>query len=144
MVYHQVCGYDDLMDCLFCAIVAGEIPSRRVYADDAAIAFLDINPFHPGHTLVIPRRHVQDLLADPVVLEEIAPAIEATAKLLVDKLGADGLNVMSSAGEVAGQEVMHLHVHLIPRSADKPGLRELLVREPVGDVDEVFARITAP
>jgi len=144
MVYHQVCGYDDLMDCLFCAIVAGEIPSRQVYADDAAIAFLDINPFHPGHTLVIPRRHVQDLLADPVVLEEIAPAIEATAKLLVDKLGADGLNVMSSAGEVAGQEVMHLHVHLIPRSADKPGLRELLVREPVGDVDEVFARITAP
>jgi len=132
------------MDCLFCAIVAGDIPSRQVYADDAAIAFLDINPLHPGHTLVIPRRHVQDLLADPVALEEIAPAIGATAKLLVGKLGADGLNLVSSAGEAAGQEVMHLHVHLIPRSADKPGLRELLVREPVGDVDDVFARITAP
>ena len=131
------------MDCLFCSIVAGEIPSRQVYADEAAVAFLDINPFHPGHTLVIPRRHVPDLLADSTALEEIAPAIEATAKLLVDKLGADGLNMMSSAGEVAGQEVMHLHVHLVPRSADKPGLRELLVREPAGDLDEVYARIMA-
>jgi len=129
------------MDCLFCSIVAGDIPSRQVYADDAAIAFLDINPFHPGHTLVIPRRHVRDLLADPSVLGEIAPAIEATAKLLADRLGTEGMNILSSAGEVAGQEVMHVHFHLVPRSADKPGLRELLVREPAGDLDEIYARI---
>jgi len=131
------------MDCLFCKIVAGELPSRQVYADDAAIAFLDINPFHPGHTLVIPRRHADDVLADADVLSQIAPAISATSRLLVDRLGADGLNLLSSAGAVAGQEVMHLHVHLVPRFAATPGLRELLVREPAGDLDAMWAKLTA-
>ncbi|HRA76252.1 MAG TPA: HIT domain-containing protein, partial [Propionicimonas sp.] len=70
------------MDCLFCRIVAGEIPSRQVYADDTAIAFLDINPWHVGHTLVVPRRHVDDLLDDPAAFAEIAPAVSATARLL--------------------------------------------------------------
>ena len=130
------------MDCLFCKIVAGEIPSRQVYADDQAIAFLDIGPWHPGHTLVIPRRHVDDILADPTALAEIAPAISATSRLLVDKLGADGLNLVSSAGEVAGQEVMHLHVHLVPRFAANPGLRQLFVKEPVGDLDAMWATLT--
>ncbi len=129
------------MDCLFCSIVAGDIPSRQVYADDFAVAFLDINPLHPGHTLVVPRRHVSDLLDDPTVLAQIAPAITATGQLLVDKLGAAGLNMMSSVGKIAGQEVMHLHVHLIPRMADKPGLRQLMVREPIGDLDAILARI---
>lgn len=132
------------MDCLFCRIVAGEIPSRQVYADDSAIAFLDINPLHPGHTLVIPRRHVDDLLADPLALTEIAPAISATASLLVDRLGADGLNLLSSAGEVAGQEVMHLHVHLMPRNATVPGLSRLLEREPIGDLDAIHQKLVAP
>ena len=130
------------MDCLFCKIVAGEIPSRQVYADDTAIAFLDINPVHPGHTLVIPRRHVDDVLSDAAVLAEIAPAVSATARLLVDKLDADGLNLLSSAGAAAGQEVFHLHVHLIPRTVEHPGMREFLVREPVGDLDALHARIT--
>ena len=129
------------MECLFCKIIAGEIPCRQVYADDAALAFLDINPVHPGHSLVIPRRHADDLLADQTVLAEIAPAISATARLLVDKLGADGLNILSSAGAIAGQEVFHLHVHLIPRTAAFPGVRQMLVREPIGDLDAIHARI---
>ena len=130
------------MPCLFCRIVAGEIPARQVYADDSAIAFLDINPWHPGHTLVIPRRHVADLLDDPAALAEIAPAVSATAALLTARLGADGLNLLSNAGEVAGQEVFHLHVHLVPRFADRPGLRELAVPEPGIDRDEVYRRLT--
>lgn len=129
--------------CLFCRIVVGEIPSRQVYADQAAIAFLDINPWHPGHTLVIPRRHSDDLLGDPAALAEIAPAVSATAALLTERLGADGLNLLSNAGEVAGQEVFHLHVHLVPRFADRPGLRELTVREPGIDIDEVYRRLTS-
>ncbi len=101
------------MDCLFCAIIDGSIPSRKVYADDFAYAFLDINPWHAGHTLVVPRRHVADVLTEPQALSEIGDAITATGKLLVDRLGADGLNVLLNAGEVAGQEVFHLHAHLI-------------------------------
>lgn len=130
------------MSCLFCRIVAGEIPSRQVYADEAAIAFLDINPWHPGHTLVIPRRHTDDLLADPTVLAEIAPAVSATAELLVERLGADGLNLLSNSGAVAGQEVFHLHLHLVPRYAGRPGLAELTVPEPGIDLDQVYRRLT--
>lgn len=129
--------------CLFCRIVAGEIPARQVYADGAAIAFLDINPWHPGHTLVIPRRHTDDLLSDPAALAEIAPAITATAALLTERLGADGINLLSNAGAAAGQEVFHLHVHLVPRSADRPGLSALTVREPDIDLDAVYQRLTA-
>ncbi|MCA0297051.1 MAG: HIT domain-containing protein [Actinobacteria bacterium] len=129
------------MDCLFCRIVAGEIPSKQVYADDSAIAFLDINPWHVGHTLVIPRRHVDDLLSDPEALTEITPAINATARLLVDRLAADGLNTMSSAGVAAGQEVFHFHVHLVPRFAHRPGLKELFRHEPEVDLDRVYRQI---
>lgn len=128
-------------NCLFCRIVAGEIPARQVYADETAIAFLDIAPLHPGHTLVIPRRHVEDLLSEPQILTEIAPAISATSALLVDRLHADGINLLSSAGEVAGQVVFHLHVHLVPRYADRPGLPELLVRGEPGDLAALHARL---
>jgi Diadenosine tetraphosphate (Ap4A) hydrolase and other HIT family hydrolases len=129
------------MDCLFCAIIAGEIPSRQVYSDQTAIAFLDINPWHRGHTLVVPRRHVADLLAEPESLSVIAPAIQATGRLLVDRLGADGLNMLVNSGAVAGQEVFHLHVHLIPRYAANPGMRGLMERDPASDLDELQAQI---
>jgi histidine triad (HIT) family protein len=129
------------MSCLFCAIIAGELPSRRVFEDDSAVAFLDINPWQAGHTLVVPRRHVDDLLDPDEALSEIAPAISSTARLLVDRLAADGLNLLSSARGVAGQEVFHLHVHLIPRYADKPGIRRMIGRS-VDDLDQVYARIS--
>lgn len=130
------------MACLFCSIVAGDIPSKQVYSDGHAIAFLDINPWKRGHTLVIPRRHVDDVLAVEEALTEIGPAISATARLLTDKLDADGLNLLSNAGAVAGQEVFHLHVHLVPRYADDPGLRTLFDRDPGIELDEVYAAIT--
>lgn len=132
-------------DCIFCKIIAGEIGSRWVYEDDAAIAFLDVGPWSRGHTLVIPRAHVADLVTDPPQLAAIGPAIDATARLLVDKLAADGLNLLSSAKSVAGQEVFHLHVHLIPRYADRPGLSNLIGPDPeaAADLDAVHAKITA-
>ncbi|MBK9696993.1 MAG: HIT domain-containing protein [Propionibacteriaceae bacterium] len=129
------------MDCLFCAIVAGDLPSKQVYADDAAIAILDINPWHVGHTLVMPRRHVEALTSDPTALVEIAPAITATSRLLMDRLAADGLNLMSSSGNAAGQEVFHLHVHLIPRYSHRPGLGQLMVREPGINLERVHRQI---
>lgn len=129
------------MDCLFCAIIAGDIPSKQVYSDDVAVAFLDINPWHRGHTLVVPRRHVSDVLADPSALGEIADSVTATGALLTQKLGCDGLNVLINSGAVAGQEVFHLHVHLIPRYADAPGIAGLIERDSNIDLDAVHRKL---
>ena len=124
-------------DCLFCGIVAGTIPSRQLYADEHAVAFLDIGAWHRGHTLVVPRRHVPDLLTGDPAMAELGPAIDAVARMLVDRLDADGL---------AGQEVLHLHVHLVPRYANAPGLAHLVSPGPVPDaeLDAVFAQLTDP
>ena len=133
-------------DCVFCRIVAGELPSREVYADDTAVAFLDLAPWQRGHTLVVPRQHVVDLVTGQPTLAAIAPAVDHTARLLVERLRADGLNLLSSAGAVAGQEVFHLHVHLIPRYAARPGLANLVgpERGDDADLDAVLARIRTP
>ena len=133
-----------MSDCIFCKIISGAIPSRRVYEDDHAYAFLDVAPWHRGHSLVVPRRHVPDVITAEPALTEIAPAIEAVARLLVKRLDADGVNLVSSSGAVAGQEVFHLHVHVVPRYAEEPGLR-LLVNPaaiPDGELDAVHRKIT--
>lgn len=131
-----------MTDCLFCRIVAGEIPSSFVYADDAAVAFLDIAPFKPGHTLVVSRTHVADALADADVLASLAPAITNVGALLTERLGADGMNILTNVHEVAGQSVFHLHVHLIPRFADNPGIGAMLDRDPDIDNAAVLERLT--
>jgi histidine triad (HIT) family protein len=131
-----------MTDCLFCAIVAGDIGSRQLYADDTAVAFLDIGPWQRGHTLVVPRRHVVSLVDDPSAWGDVQAAVEHVIPLLVSRLGAAGLNVLSSAGEAAGQEVFHLHVHLVPRYEDAPGLSNL-TRGDSSDLDDVHRQITA-
>ncbi len=130
--------------CLFCRIVSGDIPSRQVYADDHAVAFLDIAPWHRGHTLVVPRRHVSTLADDPSVLADCQPAIEHLVGTLTSRLGADGMNVLVNVGEVAGQEVFHVHVHLVPRYGSLPGLPGLAQRDAsADDLDEVLAQVLA-
>jgi histidine triad (HIT) family protein len=132
-------------NCLFCKIISGELPSRRIYEDDRSVAFLDIGAWHRGHALVVPKRHVPDLITGPGTLPEIAPAIDAVARLLMDRLAADGINVLSSTGEAAGQEVFHLHVHLVPRYADEPGLSRLVNAGDMsdGELDSVHRQIQA-
>ena len=132
-----------MSDCIFCRIVSGEIPARQVYADEHAIAFLDVAPFKRGHTLVVPRAHVSDALADADVLASIAPAVTAVGHLLVERLGASGLNIVSNVGPDAGQSVFHLHVHLVPRYADDAGFAAMVQRVAGIDSDEVFATLTA-
>ena len=129
-------------DCLFCAIIAGAIPSRQVYADDSAIAFLDIQPWHRGHALVVPRRHVASIIDDPTIWGDVRTVVEQVVPLLVDRLGAAGLNLLVNAGEVSGQEVMHFHVHLVPRYDDAPGLANLTGRDTT-DLDAVWQQLTA-
>ena len=133
-------------DCIFCRIIAGDLPSRQVYADEDAIAFLDINAWHRGHTLVVPRRHVVDLVSGEPTLPEIAPAVDAVGRLLKHKLAPDGVNILSSAGVAAGQTVFHAHVHVIPRYADEPGFAHLVnpVEVPDGELDSVWRQISAP
>lgn len=132
-------------DCVFCKIVSGELPSRRIYEDDRAVAFLDIGAWHRGHALVVPKRHVPDMLTGTGTLPEIAPAIDAVARLLMQRLAADGINVLSSSGKAAGQEVFHLHVHVVPRYADEPGLGMLVNSgvAPDGELDSVYSQIQA-
>lgn len=134
---------DGRADCLFCRIVAGELPSRQVHADEHAVAFLDLSGWHRGHTLVVPRRHVADVVSGAPALAEIAPAVDAVARLLQDRLAPDGMNLLSSAGPVAGQTVRHLHVHVVPRYADAAGLQELVRPQQRSDaeLDAVLAQI---
>ena len=132
------------MGCIFCDIVSGEAESFVVVSDQKAVAFLDINPFANGHTLVVPTRHVTDLLEGGAdVLADIAPVLHETARLLVDRLGADGINMFQSSGTAAGQEVFHLHMHLLPRWHGD-GLLKDLVGTPsaVDDLERLHHRLT--
>ncbi|MEU4193724.1 HIT family protein [Kribbella sp. NPDC026611] len=109
--------------CVFCDILSGKVPGRFVYQDDAACAFLDIRPLRRGHTLVVPRRHVSDLTTDDAAeaVAAVGPALQKTARLLKTRLPADGVSLLQANGAAAGQEVFHLHFHLIPRwTADHP------------------------
>jgi histidine triad (HIT) family protein len=123
-------------DCLFCKIVAGEIPATRVHEDERTVAFMDINPATRGHVLVVPREHTRDLLSiDPEDLAAVATAAQKLAKVMPDRLGADGVNLLNSCGRPAWQTVFHFHMHVIPRYAGDP-LRLPWTPEP-GDRDEI-------
>jgi histidine triad (HIT) family protein len=127
-----------MADCLFCKIVAGEIPSTRVDEDERTIAFMDINPATRGHVLVVPREHSADLLEiGPEDLQACAIAAQRIAARLHDRLGADGVNLINSCGRVAWQTVLHFHVHVIPRYAGDP-LRLPWTPAP-GDREEIAA-----
>ena len=129
-------------DCLFCKIVAGDIPSTRVYEDERTIAFMDINPGSRGHLLVIPRAHSTDLLEiEPEDLSAVAAAAQTMARRVKDALGADGVNLINSCGAKAWQTVFHFHMHVIPRY-DGDTLR--LPWQPApGDRDEIAAAARA-
>ena len=103
-------------DCIFCAIAAGEIPSFKVYEDETVLAYLDINPFAKGHTLVIPKAHSKGLLdTDEATLAAVIARVKKVAAQVKEKLGCDGFNIVQNNGEAAGQTVRHLHFHIVPR-----------------------------
>ena len=121
--------------CIFCKIINGEIPSYKIYENDKVYAFLDIAKDADGHTLVIPKKHVSDIMeADNETLAAVMEGIKVIADHYVS-LGYDGVNVMNASGEAAEQSVFHLHFHIIPRKKDDglhtwptlPGAKEELV-----------------
>jgi histidine triad (HIT) family protein len=125
-------------DCLFCKIVAGDVPATLLHEDERTVAFMDINPATRGHLLVIPREHAENVLEiDTEDLEAVARTGQAMARRVCDKLGADGVNLLNSTGSVAWQTVFHFHLHVIPRYENDP-LRLPWQPQP-GDQDEIAA-----
>jgi len=103
-------------DCIFCQIVDGDIPARVVYEDDDVLAFLDANPLAPGHTLVIPKDHYETLDdVPPEPGEMMFAAIHYLTPVVEEAVDADGSNIGFNNGEAAGQEVPHVHGHIVPR-----------------------------
>ncbi len=108
-------------DCVFCKIVEGSLPSIRVFEDEHTIAIMDINPATSGHTLVMPRRHADDIHDIPADdLARCASVARELAGRAVRGLGADGVTIMQSNGAAAWQTVFHYHVHVIPRYDGDP------------------------
>lgn len=104
------------MDCVFCKIRDGQIPSTRVYEDDRTIAFMDINPLNEGHTLIIPRAHAATLFeADDADLRAAIATAKRVAVAIRAALHPDGLNLLQANGVAAFQSVPHFHFHLVPR-----------------------------
>lgn len=103
-------------DCIFCKIIKGEIPSFTVYEDDTFKVILDRFPAAPGHALIIPKVHADDMFDLP---EETAAKLYPLAKKIAAKIkeavGAEGINIVQNNGEVAGQSVHHFHLHIVPR-----------------------------
>ena len=112
-------------NCVFCKIVAGEIPSFRVLDTPEVLAFLDVGPLAPGHTLLIPKRHYESILDVPTdALASLTAELPRLAGAILHATGATGLNVLQNTGRPAGQVVFHLHFHLIPRrEGDRLGFR---------------------
>jgi len=125
-------------DCVFCRIVAGELPATVIAAEERAIAFMDINPATRGHVLVIPRSHARDI--HDVAPDDLAACAALAAQIagrVRERLGAGGINLLNSSGAAAWQTVFHFHIHVIPRYEGDP-LR-LPWRPSPGDPGEIAA-----
>lgn len=112
-------------DCIFCKIIAGDIPCHRVYEDDHVLAFLDVGPLAEGHTLVIPKSHAATLAG--LSADDAAACMRAISRIspaVVKAAGVEAWNVLQNNGSEAGQVVMHVHFHIIPRTeGDSLGFR---------------------
>ena len=119
-------------DCIFCKIVAGEIPASKVYEDDHFLAFLDISQVTPGHTLVIPKKHARNLLEmTPDETAALFNIVSRVTKKVESATQPQGMNIISNMEEIAGQSVFHTHVHILPRYSQEDGLKiDFIAHEP--------------
>ncbi|MBW2999116.1 HIT family protein [Candidatus Woesearchaeota archaeon] len=103
-------------DCIFCKIIAGEFPCQKVYENEHAFAFLDISPVNKGHCLVVPKKHYEDLLDMPDdAVKEVFSVVKKVSKAVIEGVHAEGFNVGMNNRKIAGQLVMHAHIHIMPR-----------------------------
>ncbi|MCF7860436.1 HIT family protein [Patescibacteria group bacterium] len=128
--------------CIFCQIIADEIPSYKIYEDEKILAFLDIKPVHPGHILVIPKKHAQNI--EDVSEEDLTAVIlgvKKMGKLIKNNLNYPSYNVIENNDSAAGQEIPHLHFHIIPR-LENDGLNHWSHREyNPGEAEEILKKL---
>ena len=130
-------------DCVFCKMVAGQIPVTKIYEDEVVLAFLDIGPISDGHTLVIPTQHFEKLHDCPAeLLGQVGSRLGRIARAVAAGISSDGYNVLCNNGRAAGQVVEHLHFHIIPRNTGDG----LIDRWPAykyqeGKIEEIAAKI---
>jgi len=106
-------------NCVFCKILKGQILAHKIYETDNVFVFLDISPYTRGHSLVIPKKHYQDIFDIPSnELQKLIIEVQKTAKLLKEKLNAEAVNIFQRNGIMAGQVVDHIHFHVVPRYTD--------------------------
>ena len=105
-----------MADCIFCKIAQKNVPGKIIYEDDICLAFLDLSQTSDGHTLVIPKKHYENILeVDNEILSHLMIVTKNLANKIIKKLNAKGVNILTNANEIAGQTVMHFHIHIIPR-----------------------------
>lgn len=129
------------MDCLFCKIANGEIPSYKIYEDDMVLAFLDINPDSDGHTLIIPKKHFKDLDdIDDETLNHVNIIAKKLKKLLEEKLNCDGMSLLQNNGTV--QEIKHYHLHLKPYYNEKKSIEMIKNSKYINEnIEEIYNKI---
>lgn len=107
------------MDCIFCKIVRGEIPSEKIYEDTHTIAILDINPVTPGHTLLLTKQHYPTLLeTPPEIMSHLIQSSYLVIKAVISGMKAEGYNLLLNNNKCAGQLIPHMHLHIIPRRSE--------------------------
>lgn len=132
-------------DCLFCQIVAGEIPAERVFEDEDFIAIIDIKPVNLGHVLLIPKRHYRNLLDLPAdILNKLGNHLQKLALAVKEATGADGINIGLNNEPAAGQLIFHQHSHIMPRF-ENDGFKHWLGKEniPLEDFKTIAEKIKA-
>lgn len=133
-----------MAECIFCKIIAGEIPAAKLIETDKVISFLDINPVNPGHALVVPRRHVESFL--DLQQDELHVCIfvaKRVAAAVTEATGSPAFNILQNTGDAAGQVIGHVHMHVIPRAPGDGfdlGWRQLEYEE--GELEELQQKIS--
>lgn len=129
--------------CIFCKLVSGELPSWKVYEDEKTLAFLDIKPIKLGHILVITKKHYQNL--DDITPEDLNALMLTVKKMgavLKEKLGVPGYNVCENNDPIAGQDIPHIHFHVVPREANDDLIPWPKMDYAPGGKEEMLARLT--
>jgi len=131
--------------CIFCKIVAGQIPSFKLMEDDDTIAFMDINPVNPGHALAVAKGHWPTVdVIPPEVLAGVARTAQKVARAAIKELKPDGVNLVQANGAGAGQSVPHLHIHIMPRRAgDAVSLNWVPKPGDMKEIEAVFRKLKA-
>ena len=130
--------------CIFCSIVAGEIPAHKIYEDEQTLAFLEINPSSPGHTMVVSKEHIEDFMdLEREMMAPLMGSVQKVAKMIERALGADNFTIGVNSGKIFGSHVEHVHVHVIPRVPGDGGhyLQGVVSKPMEGTLEEVAGKI---